>query len=72
MHNTNISCGCIIEYEGDQTHQDYSINWCPLHAAACNMLKALQAVKYLGQYNPITPEEFDVVEAAIAKATGGQ
>lgn len=40
MHNTNIPCGCIIDYEGDQYHQDYSINWCPLHAAAAGLLEA--------------------------------
>ena len=44
MHNTNIPCGCLIEYEGDQTHQDYSIDWCPLHKAASELLEALISV----------------------------
>ena len=44
MHNTNIPCGCLIEYEGDQFHQDYSIDFCPLHKAAPKMLKILNKV----------------------------
>lgn len=34
MHNTYIPCGCEINYEGDQFHPDYSIQWCQLHANA--------------------------------------
>ena len=79
MHNTNIPCGCLIEYEGDQTHQDYSIDWCPLHKAAAELLDACQSVqKWLldtgqlvddGIAHPLFINANNIVAAAIAKAT---
>ena len=79
MHNTNISCGCLIEYEGDQTHQDYSIHWCPLHAAAGDMRDAIlwvyqdAAYKLPEELNPVVVGQWlDRLHTAYAKATGGQ
>ena len=66
MHNTNIPCGCLIEYEGDQTHQDYSIDWCPLHKAAPELLKAAQAGLY---FIPMGQPEYRILEAVITKVT---
>ena len=73
MHNTNIPCGCLIEYEGDQFHQDYSIDWCPLHKAASDLLEALRAVTNLlpkrggDEVNVLV---HNMAAAAIKKATG--
>lgn len=30
---TNVTCDCEIEYEGDAFKQEWSIQYCPLHAA---------------------------------------
>ena len=82
MHNTNIPCGCLIEYEGDHHHQDYSINWCPLHDAAPDLLEALKARNAYrhGLKNPFGHDCFfcggcitrmhTMEENAFAKATG--
>ena len=67
MHNTNIPCGCLIEYEGDQTHQDYSIDWCLLHAAASDMLETLKELE--NSISP-TPAHWEKARTIIAKATG--
>ena len=74
MHNTNIPCGCLIEYEGDQFHQDYSIDWCPLHKAAPALLEALRNLTFFmrGYLTEIPTEakaHFEAAGAAIAKAT---
>ena len=82
MHNTNIPCGCLIEYEGDQFHQDYSIDWCPLHKAASELLEALVKISDDPQYqmgrcvycrygDGDHADDCPVIEAhtAIAKAT---
>lgn len=60
MHNTNIPCGCLIEYEGDNFHQDYSINWCPLHSAAQELLEESgKLMTELGKICLGLPEPFD-------------
>ena len=69
MHNTNIPCGCLIEYEGDQFHQDYSIDWCPLHKAASELLEACQTlIPWLKEWK-VDGTLRTNLEAAIAKAT---
>jgi len=64
-------CGCIVEYEGDQFRPDYSVDWCSLHAAASDLLAALQnLVSSLreGMAGPFDLTSFPQAEAAVRKA----
>ena len=77
MHNTAIPCGCLIEYEGDAYHQDYSIDFCPLHAAAPTLLTTLQlSLVLIERHRKFTQFDDDyftvtAIEAAINAATAG-
>ncbi len=72
MHNTNIPCGCLIE--GD--HQDYRIDWCPLHAGAPELLAVARAClgyfEYMAaQGSDFTPDSkwLEALTAVISRAT---
>ena len=48
--SVGLGCGCEPCYEGgygdDGRHGRYSMEWCPLHAKAPEMLEALEAIIY--------------------------
>jgi len=66
-----MKCGCVIaEPQGD----DWQIFYCPLHAAAPEMLKALKfslsVYEAQGQFDLSERMAVNKIEAAIAKAEG--
>lgn len=59
-----VECGCVIITR----IRGFSIDWCPLHAAAQDLLEAAKRLQHGSQGGVWDEDAMEALEAAIAKA----
>ena len=65
-----LDCGCVVVYIGNPDIHGHGITFCPLHAAAGEMLEALEFDAMAIKYTPALAQRYEKLAALIAKAKG--